>query len=88
MFWLTDEEIRSIKKKADRIANDLINSTEGNFKPEEIDGIYQDADKEICKTQLQKFMLWQLALCDTHHSGVVRMDCSKCQNIVRKELGL
>lgn len=37
------DRVAEILEEARRRANDLANSTEGNFKEEDIEGIYQDA---------------------------------------------
>ena len=42
---LSSEEIEAIKEKANRHARNLAADTEGNFKPEDISAIYDDADR-------------------------------------------
>lgn len=55
-WLLTDEEIGSFKSKASRLANELAANTEGNFKQEDIEGIY--ADRAMLKAQAKKLIEW------------------------------
>ena len=48
---LTNKEIREYSLMADKEARDLTNSTEGCFKPEDIDNIYEDAGRDLVKSQ-------------------------------------
>jgi hypothetical protein len=51
---LTEEERNKFSKEAERRANDLQQSTEGNFNPADIEGIYLDADLATLKAQNSK----------------------------------
>jgi len=51
---LTPEERHYYHEQARRIANDLANSTEGNFKQEDIEAIYDDAERAMIDAQLRK----------------------------------
>ena len=51
MRLLTDEELKRFKLEANRRANDLQQSTEGNFTQEDIERIYRDADDAMLVLQ-------------------------------------
>ena len=53
---LSREEIKKIRAIADRICNDIAQSTEGHFKHEDLEAVFEDADMEIAKAQLAKDM--------------------------------
>ena len=78
MFWLTDEEINAINEEASAMAIGLAGATEGNFAPEDMVAIYQDADKEKVRQAVIKFHKWQTDFCDGF-CGIDRHD--KCEII-------
>ena len=40
--------------------NQLAQDTEGNFSPEDVEGIYSDADRAVADAQLKKCIAWVL----------------------------
>jgi len=51
---LTDKEIAVYHRQASHIAIEFASATEGNFRQEDIDAIYDDSEKAMLEAQLRK----------------------------------